>query len=338
MHECKIAVIGATGAVGRVFLSILEERNFPAASIRLCGKSSVGSKLNVMGENITVEEVTPKLLSEVDLAFISATTSVSKEIAPLAAAQGAVVIDDSSAFRMDAKVPLIVPEVNVEALETHQGIISIPNCSTTPLVMLLKPLDRVNPIQRVIADTYQSVSGTGTAAVKEMKTQSLDVLQNRPVKTDVYPHQIAFNLIPHIDHFHDNGYSNEEMKMILETRKIMKKPDLKVSATCVRVPVSIGHSESVHIGLSNHMSVTEVRSILEYAPGIKVLDDPNSSVYPMPIHAEGKDDVYVGRIREDVSDENSITAWIVSDNLRKGAGLNAIQIAEELLVRDLIHR
>ena len=338
MQECKIAVIGATGAVGRVFLNILEERHFPATSIRLCGKNSVGTAFEVMGENITVEEVTPKLLSEVDLAFISATTSVSKEVAPMAAAQGAVVIDDSSAFRMDSEVPLVVPEVNVEALETHQGIISIPNCSTTPLVMLLKPLDEINPVQRVIADTYQSVSGTGAAAVREMEKQSSDVLQNRPVKADVYPHRIAFNLIPHIGDFHNNGYSDEEMKMILETRKIMGKPDLKVSATCVRVPVSIGHSESVHIQLSNHMSVTEARSILESAPGIRVLDDPNASVYPMPIDAAGRDDVYVGRIREDLSERNSITAWIVSDNLRKGAGLNAIQIAEELLRRDLMHR
>jgi len=337
LQECKIAVIGATGAVGRVFLNILEERNFPATSIRLCGKTSVGTNLKVMGENITVEEVTPKLLSEVNLAFISATTSVSKEVAPLASAQGAVVIDDSSAFRMDPKVPLVVPEVNVEALETHQGIISIPNCSTTPLVMLLKPLNAINPVQRVIADTYQSVSGTGAAAVKEMKAQSSDILQNKPVKSDVYPHQIAFNLIPHIDDFHDNGYSNEEMKMILETRKIMENPDLKISATCVRVPVSIGHSESVHIGLSSHMSATEARSILESAPGIRVLDDPSDSVYPMPIVAEGQDDVYIGRIREDLSERNGITAWIVSDNLRKGAGLNAIQIAEELLVRDLMH-
>ena len=338
MQECKIAVIGATGAVGRVFLNILEERHFPATSIRLCGKNSVGTAFEVMGENITVEEVTPKLLSEVDLAFISATTSVSKEVAPMAAAQGAVVIDDSSVFRMDSEVPLVVPEVNVEALETHQGIISIPNCSTTPLVMLLKPLDEINPVQRVIADTYQSVSGTGAAAVREMEKQSSDVLQNRPVKADVYSHRIAFNLIPHIGDFHNNGYSDEEMKMILETRKIMGKPDLKVSATCVRVPVSIGHSESVHIQLSNHMPVTEARSILESAPGIRVLDDPNASVYPMPIDAAGQDDVYVGRIREDLSERNSITAWIVSDNLRKGAGLNAIQIAEELLRRDLMHR
>ena len=336
MNGISIAVIGATGAVGRVFLGILEDRGFAAGSVRLCGKSSVGRTMSVNGRDITVEEVTPELLSEVDFAFISATTEVSREIGPLAAQQGALVIDDSSAFRMDADVPLVVPEVNAEDLLEHRGIVSIPNCSTTPLVMVLQPLNDVNPVQRVIADTYQSVSGTGAAAVEEMKTQSRDVLDGRVAKPDVYPHQIAFNALPHIDDFLDNGYSTEEMKMVLETRKIMHLPDLPVSATCVRVPVAVSHSEAVHIELSHSMSPEEVREILGAAPGVTVLDEPKAAVYPMPIDAEGKDDVFVGRIRRDLSHPNGITAWIVSDNLRKGAGLNAIQIAEEVVKRGLL--
>ncbi len=336
MSGCSIAVVGATGAVGRVFLRILEERRFPADRIRLCGRRSVGTALTVNDRRIIVEEVTPELFDDVDFVFISATTEVSRQIGPLAARKGALVIDDSSAFRMDADVPLVVPEVNADDLCGHRGIVSIPNCSTTPLAMFLNPLNRLNPVRRVIVDTYQSVSGTGAAAVDEMMSQSRNVLDGLPVEPDVYPHRIAFNALPHVDDFGVNGYSTEEMKMARETRKILHEPDLAISATCVRIPVAVGHSEAVHVELTRPMSPEEVRDALAASPGVTVVDDPQGAVYPMPIHAEGKDDVFVGRIRRDLSHPNGITAWLVSDNLRKGAGLNAIQIAEEVLSRGLL--
>ena len=247
-----------------------------------------------------------------------------------------MVIDDSSVFRMDPDVALVVPEVNASDLERHKGIVSIPNCSTTPLVMVLKPLMDVSPVVRVIVDTYQSVSGTGTAAVEELRTQSAQVLAGRTTEPNTYPHQIAFNALPHIEPFLDNGYTNEEMKMLYETRKILHDDNLAVSATCVRVPVLVSHSEALHIEFASPMSPAKVREILSSFPGIKVLDDPGTNVYPMPIDAAGKDEVFVGRIRQDVSHPNGIAMWVVSDNLRKGAATNAIQIAEEVLSRDLL--
>ena len=337
MVDCRIAVIGATGAVGQVFLRILEEREFPAGVIHLCAsRRSVEKKLSVRGEEVTVEEVTPQLLSDVDIAFIAASSEVSREVAPMAVDQGALVIDDSSAFRMEPHVPLVVPEVNAADLEHHRGIVSTPNCSTTPLVMVLKPLHDINPIKRVIADTYQSVSGTGAAAMEELRNQSRRVLDGNAVETSVYPHQIAFNSLPHIEPFTDNGYTAEEMKMRDETRKILHAPEIMISATCTRVPVMIGHSEAIHIEFTHPMSPGKVRELLTGRPGIEVLDDPNSNVYPMPIEAAGKDEVFVGRIRQDMSHPNGIALWIVSDNLRKGAGLNALQIAEEVLSRELL--
>ena len=241
MDQCKIAVVGATGAVGSVFLDILEQRDFPVSELRLCASSrSVGRRLKVRGQEIEVEAVTAELLSEVDIVFISASGDVSREVAPLAVRQGAVVIDDSSAFRMDPDVPLVVPEVNADDLRDHKGIIAIPNCSTTPLVMALKPLNDVNPVRRVIADTYQSVSGTGAAAVEELRSQTASELDGKRTQPSVYPHRIAFNALPHIEPFQGNGYTNEEMKMLNETRKILHEPDLAVSATCVRVPVMVG--------------------------------------------------------------------------------------------------
>ena len=337
MVDCRIAVIGATGAVGQVFLRILEEREFPAGVIRLCAsKRSVGKRLSVLGNEVTVEEVTPQLLSDVDIAFISASSEISRQLAPMAVEQGALVIDDSSAFRMKSHVPLVVPEVNAADLEHHRGIVSIPNCSTTPLVMALKPLHDVNPIKRVIADTYQSVSGTGAAAMEELRNQSRQVLEGDAVEHGVYPHQIAFNALPHIERFTDSGYTAEEMKMRDETRKTLHAPEIMISATCTRVPVMIGHSEAVHIEFTHPMSPAKVRELLSGRPGIKVLDDPNSNVYPMPIEAAGKDEVFVGRIRQDLSHPNGIVMWIVSDNLRKGAALNALQIAEEVLSRELL--
>ena len=337
MGTCRIAVIGATGAVGRVFLSILEERGFPASSIRLCASQrSVGKKLRVNGQELTVEEPTTQLLSEVDFAFISASGEVSRQFGPLAVEQGALVIDDSSTFRMEPDVPLVVPEVNADDLEGHSGIVAIPNCSTTPLVMVLKALRDVNPVKRVVADTYQSVTGTGTAAMEELRTQSTEVLDGRQVQPSVYPHQIAFNALPHIEPFLDNGYTREEMKMRDETRKILHDPELAVSATCIRVPVMVGHSIAAHIEFAHPISADEVREVLTGCPGIKVIDDPQSDLYPMPTEAEGKDEVFVGRIRQDISHPNGIAMWIVSDNLRKGAALNALQIAEEVLARELL--
>ena len=337
MGGCRIAVVGATGAVGRVFLRLLEERKFPAASVRLCASErSVGKKLGVNGRDLTVEEATPRLLGEVDVAFISANGDVSRALAPVAAQRGALAIDDSSAFRMDPAVPLVVPEVNPEDLEQHRGIISIPNCSTTPLVMVLKPLNDANPVQRVVVDTYQSVSGTGAAAMDELRIQSGQVLAGETPEPHVYPHQIAFNVLPHVEPFLDSGYTREEQKVVDETRKILHAPDLALSATCVRVPVMVGHSEAVHVEFARPIRAAEVKEVLSAAPGVRVLDEPASSVYPMPIDAEGSDEVFVGRIRQDASHPRGVAMWIVSDNLRKGAALNAIQIAEELLSRKLL--
>ena len=337
MQGYSIAVIGATGAVGTVFLSILEERRFPAASIRLCASErSLGKRLSVNGREVEVEEATPRLLGEVDFAFISARAELSTQLAPVAAEQGAMVIDKSSAFRMDPEVPLVIPEVNVEDLEHHRGIVSVPNCTTTPLAMVLKPLNDVNPVRRVVVDTYQSVSGTGSAAMEELRDQSERVLAGKGPNVKVYPHQIAFNVLPHVDPFLENGYTTEEMKLVNETRKILHEPELPISATCVRVPVMVGHSEAVHVEFADPMGADEVREGLSHSPGITVLDDPGSNVYPLAVDAEGKDEVFVGRIRQDGSHPRGVAMWLVSDNLRKGAALNAIQIAEEVLSRELL--
>ncbi len=337
MRPCNIAVVGATGAVGRVFLEILEQRNFPAKSIRLfASERSAGKQISVNGQPITVEKAGLDSFRDVDIAFISASGDVSRELASLAVRNGALVIDDSSAFRMDPTVPLVVPEVNVRDLESHRGIVSIPNCSTTPLVMVLYALHKVNPVKRVIVDTYQSVSGTGAAAVEELKVQGAQALASKRTEPQVYPHQIAFNLIPHIEQFLDNGYTKEEWKMIEETRKIMHEPDIAISATCVRVPVNICHSEAVHIEFANPILADEARESLSHSPGICVLDEPKMNLYPMPIDAAGKDAVFVGRIRQDASHPKGLALWVVSDNLRKGAALNAIQIAEEILSRELL--
>ncbi len=337
MNECSIAIVGATGAVGQVFLNILEERDFPLKSVRLCAsKRSVGKKLKLRDEEIAVELATPKLLSQVDFAFIAASTAVSRELAPLAAENAAIAIDDSSAFRMNDDVPLVVPEVNADDLHHHKGIVSIPNCTTTPLVMALKPLHEQNAVKRVIAATYQSVTGTGAAAAQELRDQSGDILANRETSAEVYPHRIAFNVLPHVEPFWDNGYTNEEMKMQNETRKIMHAPDIRVSSTCVRVPVVVSHSEAINVEFSDAISPGEVREILAGASGVRVVDEPLSNVYPTPIEAEGQDDVFVGRIREDIALDNGIAMWLSCDNLRKGAALNSIQIAEEILERDLL--
>ena len=331
----NIAVVGATGAVGKVFLDLVEERNFPFESIRLCAsEKSEGKQIAFKGKPITVELVTEKLLSEVDMVFVSASTQVSRDICPLAAELGCVVIDDSSAFRLDPAVPLVVPEVNKDDLNNHEGIIAIPNCSTTPLVMVLNVLRKIAPISRVTVDTYQSVSGTGTAAITELKNQIGDIGNNQTPEVSVYPHQIGCNILPHIGDFLPNGYTKEEMKMSNETRKILHDQDINISATCVRVPVFTSHSESAHIEFDAPIDIDTARNMLDAAEGIKVLDEPDKNVYPMPIVSTGQDEVFVGRLREDISKPNSIALWLASDNLRKGAALNAIQIAEELISMD----
>jgi aspartate-semialdehyde dehydrogenase len=330
--------VGATGAVGQVFLSMLAERQFPINSLRLCASErSVGRNIVVNGRDHEVELVTDEVIGASDFVFISATTDVSRDVGRRAADLGAVAIDDSSAFRMDPDVPLVVPEVNAADLDGHKGIVAIPNCSTTPLAMALDALGRLSRIQRVIADTYQSVSGTGSAAVQELLDQSERVLAGGTVEPDVYPHQIAFNALPHIDDFRQDGYTVEERKMIDETRKILHRPDLPLSATCVRVPVTVGHSEAVHIEFAEPVDPAAARSALAAYPGIELVDDTAERRYPMPIDAEGEDDVLVGRVRADASHPNGLALWLSSDNLRKGAALNAIQIAEEMVRRQLVN-
>ena len=333
----NIAVVGATGMVGREFLAILTDRKFPVADLRLLATSRSAGKRVIVGESeYTVEETTNDSFVGADFVFISASGAASKQYCPIAAEAGAIAIDDSSAWRMDPKVPLVVPEVNADDVTKHQGIISIPNCSTTPVVMCLWPIHKVNPVKRIIADTYQSVSGTGKAAVDELVTQSKLVLEGKEASAHVYPHQIAYNLLPQIDVFMDSGYTKEEWKMMVETRKIMHDESIEISATCVRVPVMISHSCAVHVELTHPMDPDQARDILAAAPGVTVQDDPSISLYPLPWLAAGEDDVFVGRIRQDSSHPNSLAMWISSDNLRKGAALNAIQIAEELVKRDLV--
>ncbi len=333
----NVTVVGATGMVGRHFLEILEERHFPVKGLRLLATTrSAGRKVLWGDREIEVEVTTAESFGGADFVFVSASGEASRQYCPIAAKAGAIAIDDSSAWRMDPRVPLVVPEVNAADVEHQQGIIAIPNCSTTPLVMCLWPVHCVNPIKRIIVDTYQSVSGTGKAAVDELNTQTEQVLAGKSVVPHVYPHQIAFNVLPHIDVFLDNGYTREEWKMVNETRKIMHDESLAISATCVRVPVPISHSAAVHIELTRPMSPDEVRDILTEAPGVTVQDEPSVNLYPQPWAAAGQDDVFVGRIRKDSSHPNGIAMWIVSDNLRKGAALNAIQIAEELVNRNLV--
>jgi aspartate-semialdehyde dehydrogenase len=334
VQELNIAVVGATGAVGTEFFRILEQRYPALPRIKaLASSRSTGKRLSVAGRELEVEETTEDSFAGVDIAFISVSSEVSRRFAPAAVAAGAVVIDDGSAFRMREDVPLVVPEVNGADVEWHQGIISIPNCSTTPLVMVAHPLHQANSIVRIIADTYQSVSGAGGAPIVELREQSRDLLEGREAKPRALAQQIAFNLIPHIDSFLDDGYTVEEQKMRQETGKIMHAPEIRISATCVRVPVYISHSAAVHMEFQRPMLPQEAREILSSMPGVTVLDDPQQSVYPMPWDVTGTDDVFVGRIRQDSSNPNGLAMWIVADNLRKGAALNSIQIAEELVSR-----
>jgi aspartate-semialdehyde dehydrogenase len=285
---------------------------------------------------MVVKETANDSFDNVDIALFSAGAEISKHFAPIAAKSGALVIDNSAAWRMDPRVPLVVPEVNVDDIKKHRGIIANPNCSTIQMVVALYPLHKVNPMKRITVATYQSVSGTGIAAVEELTKQSKTVIDGGNVVPHVYAHQIAFNLLPEIDVFMENGYTKEEWKMVEETRKIMHAENLAVSATCVRVPVFVSHSEAIHIEFTEYMSPDDARAILSKAPGIKVLDDPNVSLYPQPWLAAGTDEVYVGRVRSDASYLNGLVIWVVSDNIRKGAALNAIQIAEEAIKREWV--
>ena len=326
-----VAIAGATGAVGTEFLKLLEARDFPMKSLRLLASSrSAGSKLKFRGENLEVEELTSKSFKGIDIAFFSAGGSRSKEFAPYAVDSGAVVIDNSSAFRMDEKVPLVVPEINPKQAFEHQGLIANPNCSTIQMVVALNPIHRAANIQRVVVSTYQAVSGAGASAMEELKQQLRAWANDEPMKQEVFPTQIAFNLFPHIDVFQDNGYTKEEMKMVHETRKIMNAPNMQISATCVRVPVLRAHSEAVWVETEKPLSESEARELFEKEPGIVVQDERESGGYPTPWHITETQETYVGRIRKDISHPNGLTFWVVADQLYKGAALNAIQIAEVL--------
>ncbi|MGM0644690.1 MAG: aspartate-semialdehyde dehydrogenase [Thermodesulfobacteriota bacterium] len=336
--KIDIVVAGATGAVGQQMLTCLEEQNFPVNNIRLLSSSrSAGTELTFKQERITVEKMEKDSFNGYDLALFSAGGGISKEFAPIAAQAGCVVVDNSSAWRMDPQVPLVVPEVNPDAVADfrNKNIIANPNCSTIQMVVALNPIHSEFKIKRLVISTYQAVSGSGVKAVEELHEQSKSCLEGRPVEPGVYPHQIAFNALPHIDAFLETGYSKEEMKMVNETRKILKDDSIGITATTVRIPVFNGHSESVNIETEKHATPESVRELLKNTPGLEVLDDPAAGVYPMAVHAQGKDTVFAGRIRQDESIENGINMWIVSDNIRKGAATNTVQIGKLLADRYL---
>lgn len=337
MRQYNVAVVGATGAVGSEMIKTLSQRDFPVKELRpLASSRSAGRSIEFKGEEITVSELKKGSFEGIDIALFSAGGGVSKEFAPIAAKAGVVVIDNSSAFRMEPDIPLVVPEVNPEALKSGPGIIANPNCSTIQMVVVLKPLHDAAGIKRVVVSTYQSVSGTGWKAMEELRIQSEAVLKGEKVVKEVYPHQIAFNILPHIDVFLENGYTKEEMKMINETRKIIGDNSLAITATTARVPVFLSHAESVNVEFYKPLSPDQAREILSNAPGVKVIDDPSRNLYPLSIDAAGRDETFVGRIRKDESVDHGLNLWVVADNLRKGAALNAVQIAEEMITRGLI--
>ncbi|MGE6631485.1 aspartate-semialdehyde dehydrogenase [Bacillus sp. NPDC077027] len=340
-----VAVVGATGAVGQQMLRTLADRNFEMDTLTLLSsKRSAGTTITFRGQEYTVQEATPESFEGVNIALFSAGGSVSKALAPEAVKRGAIVVDNTSAFRMDENTPLIVPEVNEKDLHDHNGIIANPNCSTIQMVATLEPLRQAYGLKKVIVSTYQAVSGAGHEAIEELYSQTAAILNKEDVKPEVMPvkgdekhYQIAFNAIPQIDKFQDNGYTFEEMKMINETKKIMHMPELEVAATCVRLPIETGHSESIYIELdSNDATVEQVKSILKDAPGITLQDDPTKQIYPMPAAAVGKNDIFVGRIRKDLDRPNGFHLWVVSDNLLKGAAWNSVQIAESLKALNLV--
>ncbi|MBT8352093.1 MAG: aspartate-semialdehyde dehydrogenase [Deltaproteobacteria bacterium] len=336
--KLNIAVAGATGAVGNQMIACLEERGFPVNSIKfLASKRSAGRNLRFKGDLFPVEELTTKSFKGMDIAIFSAGGAASKKFAPFAAKDGCIVVDNSSMWRMDPKVPLVVPEVNPHAIAgyTKKGIIANPNCSTIQMVLPLNPIHKNYKIKRIVVSTYQAVSGTGKKAIDELFDQTRSMINFLDYEKKVYPHRIAFNCIPHIDGFLDNGYTKEEVKMVNETRKILEDNHIGVTATTVRVPVFFGHSESVNIETKKKISAAEVRSLLKKESGIKVLDNPKKNIYPLAIDSAGKDLTFVGRIRDDESVKNGINLWVVADNIRKGAATNAVQIAE-ILAKDYL--
>ncbi len=326
--EKVVAVVGATGLVGQKMIQVLEERNFPVAElVPIASEKSRDKEVRFKNESYKVQALDKQVFQGVDFALFSAGKTVSKEFAPVAARQNCIVIDNSSAWRMEPDIPLVVPEVNPQSLNTHNGIIANPNCSIIQMVVALQPLHRAFTLKRVVVSTYQAVSGSGKKALRQLEDELRDGVSRDPA----YPHPIAFNCLPHIDVFNSNGYTQEEMKMILETRKIMELPDLAITATTVRVPVKTGHSESLNVEFEKSFEMEEIREILSNFENIIILDDPSQNTYPMPISPEERDEVFVGRLRRDVSVENGLNMWVVADNLRKGAATNAVQIAERLL-------
>lgn len=330
----NVAVVGATGAVGGVMLRVLEERGFPVTELRpLASARSVGKEIEFLGRGRPVRELTTDAFEGIDIALFSAGGQRSRDFAPAAVEAGAVVIDNSSAFRMDERVPLVVPEVNEDAIQGHSGIIANPNCVAAPLVVALKPIADAVGLERVVVSSYQSVSGTGQAAIEELRVQTAGYLAGDEPEPEVYPHPIAFNVLPHIDVFDESGYTGEERKVADETRKMLGMPDLRVSATCVRVPVFRSHSQAVHIETAEPISADRARELLMGAPGVVLVDEPAAAAYPLARDAEERDEVFVGRIRNDASHPRGLALWIVADNLRKGAATNAVQIAESLVTR-----
>lgn len=336
-NDYKIAIVGATGAVGQEILKILEERSFPVNKLKvLASPRSEGKKINFRGEELTVRAAVPDSFKGVEIAFFAGGGSISENLVPEAVKRGAVAVDNSSVFRLNPDIPLVVPEVNPEDVCWHKGIIANPNCSTIIMVVPLKPLHDKAKIKRIIASTYQAVSGAGRDAIEELLTQSKQILAGEEVNPKIFAYPIAFNLIPHIDVFGDNGYSREEMKLLLETRKIFHDTEINISATTVRVPVVRCHSESLNIETEKKLSPDEARSILSKASGVVVQDDPEKLCYPMPVAAADQDKVLVGRIREDYTHASALKLWVVADQLRKGAATNAVQIAELLIQRGLV--
>ena len=332
MSEFNVAVVGATGVVGREMVKILEEREFPLKNLTLlASERSAGEIINYRENKLEVQELTKDSFNTIDIALFSAGSVVSKKYAPIAVKSGAIVIDNSSAFRMDKSVPLIVPEVNPSDLTRHNGIIANPNCSTIQMVIALKPILDIAGINRIIVSTYQSVSGTGKDAITELTEQSLTVLNNKKPKSKVYPHQIAFNVLPQIDEFEGNGFTKEEMKLIHETKKIFNNKRIRITATTARVPVFYGHSESVYLVTDKKITIKKLKGIYIKTKGIRLVDDIANNKYPLAIMSETYDEVMVGRLRKDLTEPNGINMWIVANNLRKGAALNAVQIAELLI-------
>ena len=330
----SIAVVGATGNVGRIILDLLEERAVPARSVKfLASKRSAGSKITFKGETHTVEELRPEAFDGVDLAIGSTPDKIARDFVPWAVERGCVVVDESGYWRMDPKVPLVIPEVNPDAVDSHQGIIASPNCSTTQMVVALKPLHDAARVRRVVVSSYQATSGAGLAASSELEAASRAKLAGQPFHYEAFAHPIAFNLIPQIGSEKSQGYTSEEIKMVRETHKILGDDSIQICPTCVRVPVTNCHSESIVVETERRLSVGEARELFESFPGIAVIDDLAKKQYPMPLSCSGRDEVFIGRIREDISSKSGLAFWCVSDNLRKGAATNAVQIAELLLTR-----